>query len=546
MSPDPRYVAKVAETVRLSVGETDDPREFRQYLLELHDVLYDADIEGELYEELLTALEEHTERLQKDHPLGAIDDGRRTRILDDVYRVEQFCQRTFSGDDRAAPGVDDPRVTDTDADESPQPSPGTDTDAGDAVGGSDTGCGPGAGSETVDGGPVDRPQESRGPSQGAADDESADLHPDDPRTPTDEGPAGGRLTDGEPTDGGLTEEPPTNEEPAGGASGDQNATTAVMSERLFSAGSVVRAGPFLRDGTLYIGCQSGRVHAVAADTGARKWYYDGDGIASQLAVGAGAVYLGGDQRVTAIDRYSGRERWTQHDHSITGTATPARGESRVFAATRAVRALRTGTGDIEWVHELGAPAWALDSDLMHVYVGTNDGEVRAVDVGFGNEEWSYRVGDTVERIVTYSGTVYVRTGAGVLYALDRSSGYVEWQMSGEGLGGVGPVVTAGDISVCLGGEFYSLQTGDGEVWWRYDSEGPFSLSPRALAVDGTAYVGAHDGTVHALDGWGKTVEWRTTVDHGGEGIRGIAAHEDDPVVAAGTDLVRLSPGTVHW
>lgn len=521
MGPDPLYIAKVAETVRLSVRETDDPREFRQYLLELHDVLYDADLDGELYEELLTSMAEHTERLQKDHPLGEVDEGRRTRILDDVYRVEQFCQRKFSGSEReAAPGTDDAQVGDAEAGKGALSSSWADSDHTEPEewneAGHRTEDRPEPGADDPAEGPRDR---SSDPDEGTPDDGVDDLQ---------------RAGLGSTTD----------EEPATGSS-DPDATTAVMSERLFSAGSVVRAGPFLRDGMLYIGCQSGRVHAIDPSTGTRKWCYDGDGIASELAVGEGGVLLGGDQQVTAIDRYAGRERWTQHDRSMTGTATPCRGEDRVFAATRAVRALRTGTGEVGWTHELGSPAWALDADLMNVYVGTNDGEVRAMGVGFGDEAWSYRVGDTVEHIVAHSGTVYARTGDGTLYAFDRSSGYVEWQVSGNGPGGVGPVVDAGDIAVCLGGEFYSLRTADGEVWWRYESDGPFGFSPRSLAVDGTAYVGDHDGTVHALDGWGKAVEWQTMVDDG-EVIRGIAVYDGRPVVAIGSDLFRLSPGSITW
>jgi outer membrane protein assembly factor BamB len=92
MPPDPLYIASVAETVRSSLRNTDEPAEIRRYLYELRDALYEAQFDGELAEELFEGLEEHIDRLNPE-AIGSVDDSRRSRIIDHVHRVERFCQR---------------------------------------------------------------------------------------------------------------------------------------------------------------------------------------------------------------------------------------------------------------------------------------------------------------------------------------------------------------------------------------------------------------------------------------------------------------------
>jgi outer membrane protein assembly factor BamB len=112
MPPDPLYVATVAETVRSSVRNTDDPAEIRRYLYELRDAVYEAKFDGDLAAELRDDLEEDIETLN-DESLGPVDESRKARIVDHVHRVERFCQRrgndgsdTGSGDGSAGTSQD--------------------------------------------------------------------------------------------------------------------------------------------------------------------------------------------------------------------------------------------------------------------------------------------------------------------------------------------------------------------------------------------------------------------------------------------------------
>ncbi|WP_135365935.1 hypothetical protein [Halosimplex halophilum] len=104
--PDPLYVASVAENVRSTVEQSSSPADFRRYLYELRDVLEESSLSGELYEELLDAVESHIERSYVssggDDGAAPVDDERRQRIVDDTYRIERLCQRR-AGDESDRP-----------------------------------------------------------------------------------------------------------------------------------------------------------------------------------------------------------------------------------------------------------------------------------------------------------------------------------------------------------------------------------------------------------------------------------------------------------
>jgi hypothetical protein len=114
--PDPAYVASVAETVRTSIRQSDDPGDFRRHLYELRDTLRESSLEGGLYEELLEQLEGHIDRLYLDtstHETGLpVDGGERQRILDDLHRIERFCQRRDGGTRGEGSRSDDAALSD--------------------------------------------------------------------------------------------------------------------------------------------------------------------------------------------------------------------------------------------------------------------------------------------------------------------------------------------------------------------------------------------------------------------------------------------------
>ena len=92
------------------------------------------------------------------------------------------------------------------------------------------------------------------------------------------------------------------------------------------AGVAARSQPTVVDGRLYIGSQSGAVHALDAATGCRHWTFSAAAqIRSGLLVAGPNVYFGdGKANVYAIDSATGKQLWTVRadDHPmalVTGT-----------------------------------------------------------------------------------------------------------------------------------------------------------------------------------------------------------------------------------
>ncbi|MDE2823733.1 MAG: PQQ-binding-like beta-propeller repeat protein [Chloroflexota bacterium] len=133
--------------------------------------------------------------------------------------------------------------------------------------------------------------------------------------------------------------------------------------------------------------------------------------------------------------------------------------------------------------------------------GSAGSYAHAVDMTTGERLWRYgggraSYGQPVESdgVVYAAGTSYI-DGA-FLIALDSANGEVLWRVpTGYSSVDLQPVVSGGRV---VAGSYYGLvalnpQTG-AEVW-RFT----YLLSSAPVVSDGVVYVGAFDGSVHALD-----------------------------------------------
>ena len=70
--------------------------------------------------------------------------------------------------------------------------------------------------------------------------------------------------------------------------------------------------PTVSDGVVYVGSFDQKLHAVDAETGAKKWTYStGDKVQSSPTVSDGVVYVGSDdQKLYALDAKTGAKKWT--------------------------------------------------------------------------------------------------------------------------------------------------------------------------------------------------------------------------------------------
>lgn len=149
-------------------------------------------------------------------------------------------------------------------------------------------------------------------------------------------------------------------------------------------GAYVAASPAVRDATAYFGTFGNKVVAVSLKDSKVLWDYDPPDqdfpFYSSAAVTGDLVVIGGrDKRVHALDRATGKARWT---HALRGRvdASPVVAGDRVYVADTAgiLAALDLKDGSVAWQYETGSgftasPAIA-DGRLV---IGTEDGVVYA-------------------------------------------------------------------------------------------------------------------------------------------------------------------------
>jgi outer membrane protein assembly factor BamB len=194
-----------------------------------------------------------------------------------------------------------------------------------------------------------------------------------------------------------------------------------------------------REGLVYAGTAGRSVHAFDAADGAVRWSVEVGEHAVSPAVGRESVFVGDQSgRVHARNRWTGAERWT-YDAGAEVRASPAVDDDTVYvAATDGVlHALDAGSGRRRWRFDggrrlvvaptvVGGGAGAdggadADADApagATVLVGSGSGNVFAVDAATGEPRWSHQLPDgAATSPVAVDGWLYAGDGEGRLHAL---------------------------------------------------------------------------------------------------------------------------------
>ena len=242
----------------------------------------------------------------------------------------------------------------------------------------------------------------------------------------------------------------------------------------------------LEDGTVYVGSDAGRFHAIAPD-GRVRWKLEVDGEADSSAA------IAPDGNV-------------------------------VFAAGRSVYAVRP-RGDVAWRFEAKGKVFAAPAigDDGTVFVGSQDDRLYAISSA-GVQRWALALGADVDGgpVVGATGEIYVGTDAGDVVRV-TPDGVVAWRAA---LGGYvrGPLALArnGDVLAGVYGPTPRMArvSPAGAVVGEFGIQGTgakeFGVHGGALEdPDGVLYFGTQDDHVYAVDGEGTvlfTLAARADVD----------------------------------
>ena len=298
-------------------------------------------------------------------------------------------------------------------------------------------------------------------------------------------------------------------------------------------GDAMRSDAALANGTLYIGNDDGKLYALDAASGLRRWQYDSGGpvfAGPTLSHDAHSLFIGSTAGVELkLDCTNvGKLIWEFPPGlvpaaSIGSTSTlSADGDTLFFgAADGSLYAVRAVSGTRVWTRQLGGAVGSesvLTPDGTLLLVGAHDGYVYAVSTEQGKVVWRYQTGAQVQsdQILSADGrTLYIGSDDHHVYALDVISGMPRWIFNCSAEAQSGFALSAEGTTLYFGSydtHIYSVATVTGSLQWKFATGGPVGSRP-ALSPDGSVvYQPSFDGNIYALAADTGEEFWRFATD----------------------------------
>jgi outer membrane protein assembly factor BamB len=259
--------------------------------------------------------------------------------------------------------------------------------------------------------------------------------------------------------------------------------------------------------------------------------------------GARIYALRNDGVLRAVDRRTGRVRWTKRIGSLAASA-PACGGGRVYATVLRRNAFVKGGELVALSAETGERVWRLrlagrteSSPLLtadRVIFGTEDGDVLSVSRRTGRVDWRYAAGAPVKAAVALDGdALYVGDYAGTMHSIWLRTGRKRWTRKLGGRLYSTPAVAYGRVYVGnVDGSVAAIGERTGRVAWRRRTKGFVYSAPAVAPVAGrgpTVFIGSYGGVLYAYDA--RTGRTRWSKNLGGKISGGITVVGDNVLYA---------------
>ena len=267
----------------------------------------------------------------------------------------------------------------------------------------------------------------------------------------------------------------------------------------FQTGAPVRSSPVVAAGTLFVGSSDGFLYALDAATGVLRWRAEaGSPITSSPAVSGDVVIAG-----TRDGRYL------------------------AFAAATGAPAWQVSGGrdlPMPWGYESG-DLWTSSPAIYQstAYLAGGDGVLRAVDLRSGQERWRADVGARLRSSPATNGRLVVLGAAdGKVHAFDAATGRRAWAFATAGVTlnsanfgydrrTVQSSPALDDSTAFVGardGFLYAIDLATGRERWHFDHQVSWCNTSPATA-DGVVYAGSSDGLfVQAVSAGAGRELWR--------------------------------------
>ncbi|MEA1958437.1 MAG: PQQ-binding-like beta-propeller repeat protein [Chloroflexota bacterium] len=299
--------------------------------------------------------------------------------------------------------------------------------------------------------------------------------------------------------------------------------------------SYIYGDPVVDNGSVYIGCYSGKVYVLNASRGYREWIYPSESyvgaIVGSPAVAEGTLYFGSsDKNLYAINTSTRQLEWQpfETDGKIWSTPVVYNGTVYIGSFDHNLYALDALSGDVLWQFETGGAI--ASTPLIYngaIYFGSLDrkfyaldavtGESKAGFATFSADDWFW--GEAVE----HNGSIIAVSLDGKVYALDADSGGELWVAEAGGTVRGAPALV--DNFVIVGtdegsdrGKLYCFNADTGSMAWEHPS-GDETMSAIHASIgegDGVVYVHAANQKIYCIDVEHGNILWSISTSSGSE------------------------------
>ena len=206
----------------------------------------------------------------------------------------------------------------------------------------------------------------------------------------------------------------------------------------FLGAGAFAAEPLVDGDTVYVGCNDGRLYAIALATGHEKWHYEAkEQLGTKPSLANGILYVASLQdTVFAVDAATGAWKWhyrrePRDGFTIFGAASVAVADGLVHAgfSDGTVVGLEVATGALRWERHAGPAGTYMDVDSVLVsggklYAAAFSGAVVALEAATGKPLWQYETPEPAQLGLAPGALVVVSTTS--IMALSLVDGRLLW------------------------------------------------------------------------------------------------------------------------
>jgi len=275
--------------------------------------------------------------------------------------------------------------------------------------------------------------------------------------------------------------------------------------------------PLIVQNALVVANRKGEIHSIALDSGKKLGVKGfGQSIEGTPVIKTGIAFVPngwGDIAVSAYDITNASMKWKTKGPAVDTSPLLVDGHLITFDSEGTVRSQLPADGSEEWTFSLGdrvaGQASPLDIGGGRVFAVADNGDAVALNAGDGSTLWNAQLKAPVYADPSMSGgLLFVPTTTGTLRAIDAGTGHEVWRFDAENPDVHLGAVASDGITAYMGasnGKLYALDVATGRQRWEYHGPDAFTAAP--LIVNDNLYIGSMGRRLYGFDRTSGDLIW---------------------------------------